>query len=231
MTDPPGRISRFEYDAAGNLTRVTYPDGTRITHDYDSRHLMTGHRDESGNTYTNRYDPFGKVIDGTLPDGTVRADSNQASAGLVDPSTGLGTRDNPAPVTPLEDGRAIYTDGRGNRSMHTLDPHGQTLISVDELGRINTHVRDADSNPVQSTRPNGSVVERTFDAFGNVLSLTERFNGAFEQFGYDDFALVTSYTNPNRHTTTIRRDPHTGTRPRSSTRSGTPRLSNTTAAI
>ncbi|MGH8711549.1 MAG: hypothetical protein ACREVA_09590, partial [Burkholderiales bacterium] len=46
VTDPSGRSSRFAHDAAGNLLAVTFPDGTRITHEYDSRHLMTGHQDE-----------------------------------------------------------------------------------------------------------------------------------------------------------------------------------------
>ena len=62
------------------------------------------------------------------------------------------------------------------------------------------------NNATQTTRPNGSQVDRSFDAFGNVLTQTEAFNGAVTTYSYDPFSLVTSVTNPRNHTTTINRD-------------------------
>ncbi|NQY26249.1 MAG: hypothetical protein HRT92_03630 [Piscirickettsiaceae bacterium] len=35
---------------------------------------------------------------------------------------------------------------------------------------------DADSNATKTTRANGSIVNRTFDAFGNVLTQSVPFN-------------------------------------------------------
>ena len=37
------------HDAAGNLTAVTFPDGTTRTFGYDARQLMTAHADPRGN--------------------------------------------------------------------------------------------------------------------------------------------------------------------------------------
>jgi RHS repeat-associated protein len=210
ITDPAGRRSDITIDTAGNLGRVTYPDGAFETYDYDARGLMVEHLDERGNRYTERYDVFGRAIDATLPDGTVRQVAAQATAALIDVSTGIGTINNPAPVTVAGTAIAQYTDGRGNPRQSQLDLHGRATMSVDELGRVTEHVRDANSNATQTTRPIGSMVNRTFDNLGNVLTRTEQFNGATTTYSYDAFSLVTSVTNPRNNATTLTRDPVTG---------------------
>ena len=52
------------------------------------------------------------------------------------------------------------------------------------------------NNATQTTRPNGSQVDRSFDAFGNVLTQTEAFNGAVTTYSYDPFSLVTARSFP-----------------------------------
>jgi len=210
VTDPANRITHFEYDATSNLTKVTFPDNTFETFEYDGRHLIVAHEDERQNRYTDRYDVFGRAIDGILPDGTVRTVQSKTATGLVDVSTGIGTFANPAPVVRPSNVEANFVDGRGNSSSKKLDSHGRSTLTVDELGRTTTHVRDTDSNATQTTRPIGSVVNRTFDAFGNALTKTEQFNGATTTYTYDAFNQVTSVTNPLNHTTTINRDPANG---------------------
>ncbi len=210
VTDPATRVTNFEYDATGNMTKVTYPDNTFETYEYDNRHLMTAHEDERQNRFTDRYDAFGRIIDGTLPDGTVRAGIGQNSAALIDVSSGVGTSVNPAPVMRPADVDGEYVDGRGNPSNKELDPQGRATLEMDEIGRMTLHTRDADSNPTQTTRPIGSVVTRTFDTFGNVLTQKEEFNTATTTYTYDPFSLVTTVTNPRNHTTTITRDPADG---------------------
>ncbi len=210
VTDPAERVSRFEHDPLGNLVRITYPDGTFETFEYDDRHLMVAHEDERENRFEDIYDVFGRVVKAILPDDTVREVTGKTAVGLVDVSSGIGTAANPAPVTRPEAVAGTYTDGRGNRSRQELDSHGRATLEVDEVGRVTTHQRDADSNPTQTTRPIGSVVTRTFDDFGNVLTQTEEFNGATTTYTYDPFSLVTSVTNPRDHTTTITRDPANG---------------------
>ncbi|MEQ8937797.1 MAG: RHS repeat-associated core domain-containing protein, partial [Gammaproteobacteria bacterium] len=210
VTDPAGRVSTFEFDVLGNLTQITYPDNTFETFEYDDRHLMVAHEDENQNRYTDRYDAFGRIIDGTLPDGTVIAATGKTTIGLVDVNSGIGSASNPAPIARPADANSEYVDGRGNPSSKELDRHGRTTVEVDEVGRVTTHIRDTDSNATQTTRPIGSVVTRTFDSFGNVLTQREEFNGATTSYNYDNFSLVTSVTNPRNHTTTINRDPATG---------------------
>lgn len=205
VTDPGNRTTTFEHDATGNMTKVTFPDNTFKVFEYDDRHLMTAHEDERQNRYVNRYDNFGRVIDATLPDGTIRTSAGSFQQNLVDLESGIGSTSNPAPLNETPP-MSNYVDGRGNDSQKELDVHGRELITIDELGRVTEHVRDADSNPTQTTRPIGSVVTRTFDNFGNVLTQKEEFNGATTTYTYDQFSLVTSIKNPRDNTTTMIRD-------------------------
>ena len=206
VTDPANRVSTFSHDVEGNLEQITFPDGTFEKFDYDDRRLMISHDDERGNRSIDRYDSFGRIIDATLPDGTVRAATGRSAQALVDVSSGVGTIDNPAPVTRPEEVSGDYVDGRGNASRRILDANSRATMEIDEIGRVTTHQRDADSNPMRTVRPIGSAVSRTFDDFGNVLTSTEEFNNAINTYTYDDFSLVTSHTNPRNHTTTLGRD-------------------------
>ncbi len=104
------------------------------------------------------------------------------------------------------DERAKFVDARNNSLEVKADAHGAIVSRIDAIGRVTTIERDADSNPTKTTRANGAIVRRTFDSKGNVLSITEAFNGARTSFAYDPFSLITSVTNANGHTTTIERD-------------------------
>lgn len=225
ITDPAGRVTRFETDALGNLTRVTFPDDSFRAFSYDE-HLMTQRRDERGFATRYDYDGIGRITRAILPDGTERALAAQATVRVIKLgettaaaqaaingylANGNATdrafiRDTlPAPVTGTRPG-AGFTNGRGHSSARRTGPLGYLIEHVDEIGRVTIHERDADGNPVTTTRPNTSIVNRTFDDRGNVLSIEEAFNNARTAMTYDDFSLLTSIRNPRDHTTSIERD-------------------------
>ncbi len=77
---------------------------------------------------------------------------------------------------------------------------------MEERARQTSYERDADDNPTRLQRPNGSVPERQYDAQGNVLVRTERFNGATYRYTYDQYSLVTSRINPRGHRMQMDRD-------------------------
>ena len=129
-------LPAFEHDASGNLTQTTYPDDSFIRHQYDDRHLMITRVDERGNAYQHRYDDFGRLIDATLPDNTLRASISQTSRGLID----INKASSPTLLSNIQDSDTDYVDGRGNVSSQNLDPHGRPLIKVDELGRTTTYL-------------------------------------------------------------------------------------------
>jgi YD repeat-containing protein len=58
----------FVYDAAGQLTRVTLPDGARLTYTYDAAHRLTAIQDHKGNNVAYTLDAMGNRINEKLTD-------------------------------------------------------------------------------------------------------------------------------------------------------------------
>lgn len=195
IQDPAERITTFDHDEFGNLKRTEFPDNSFVEHTYDDRNLLLTRKDERDNSTTYTFDEQGKLKSVTLPDGNTRAATNQRSNALAENS-----------LKPANIRQATFTDARGKTSTIQLDSQSRPVARTDELGRITEHVRDADGNPTQTTRPNGSVITREFDLNGNLLRHREEFNEAETRFTYDSFSLVTSITNPNDHVVTIDRD-------------------------
>ena len=207
VTDPAGRITTFAHDANGNLIRVTFPDGTFKTFGYDDRHLMTSEKSERGFTRTREFNAAGRLKRATLPDGSERQATNFQSIGLVDPASGLGTESNPAPVVRPEEAVAAFTDGNGNIKIVETDSFGRATRMTDANNLTTIIDRDEDGNPIRTVRPDGSEISRTFDEMGNLLTVTEGFNGAVTTNAYDpEFNLITSATDPGDNTTTFERD-------------------------
>ena len=209
VTDPAGRVTQFQHDERGNLTRVIYPDNSRVRYDY-SGNLMTQRTDERENITEYQYDSFGRNNRVVLPDNTVRNIRNQNGIGLLAVDGLIGTAANPSPFFANDEASAIFVDARGNPKFKMLDDHSRSTLSIDEVGRVYEYVRNEDSLALESTRPNGSKVLRTFDTLGNVLTITEDFNNALSTYQYDNFSLVTSFTNPNNHATVYNRNASTG---------------------
>jgi YD repeat-containing protein len=58
----------FVYDAAGQFTRVTLPDGARLTYTYDAAHRLTAIADHKGNKVAYTLDAMGNRINEKLTD-------------------------------------------------------------------------------------------------------------------------------------------------------------------
>ncbi len=207
ITNPAGRTTAFAHDADGNLTRITDPDGASKQFAYDARHRLTSQVSKGGFTTTYGYDFAGRNMSANRPDGSKPLIAASQTIGLVDLSTGLGTKSNPAPVARPSEAVAIFTDGNGNDANFETDRFGASTKVTDALGKQMFIVRDANSNPTQITRPNSAVTTMTYDPRGNLLTVTEQSIGATTTFTYESkFNQVTSIKDPNGNTTTINYD-------------------------
>lgn len=74
---------------------------------------------------------------------------------------------------------------------------------IDPLGFSTLFDRDADGNPIQTTLPSGTVLDRSFNSIGNMLSFSDNtFVAAPTLFTYEEtFNQVTSITDPFNGTT------------------------------
>jgi len=207
ISDPAGRVTRFEHDAFGNLTRIIEPGGGIKAFSYDGpKGRLLARTDQRGFTTEYQYNQFGRLEAAFRPDGSNPISRATAQVGLIDPETGNGTEENPAQAVLTDNVDALLFDGNGNLTRLKTDARGRITERIDAVGRVFRTERDIDSNPTRTTRSDGSMVTRTFDDRGNVLTETEQANGATTAWTYDSFDQVISMTDPRGHTTTYERD-------------------------
>jgi YD repeat-containing protein len=214
VTDPANRTTTFEHDSAGNLIRVLFPDGSARSFGYDGRHRMTAETDANLNTTARTYNFAGKVVSAALPDGSIRETSAAAIAGHVDPASGLGTEADPAPVVRPAGGVSTYTVGPFDENgdeipeerTWTVEPGPLALASriVAPDGLETVYERDAGGNLERVEFPSGHAVSRSFDAKGNVLTVTDETLGGTTTFTYDPvFNQIETITDADQETTEI----------------------------
>ena len=146
VTDPAGRATTLTHNAAGDLTKVTFPDGSSKSFGYDLKHLMTSETDERGFVVQRDYDSVGRLVKATLPDSSIRSATNAQSVGFVDPATGLGTITNPAPVVRPAQALSTFRDGTGNQQVVKIGRFGAPLRTTDALGNITSIERRGGNN-------------------------------------------------------------------------------------
>ena len=209
IVDPAGRETLFEHDQYGNLTKITDPDNTFRTFEYDPlNHLMVAKEDKRQNRSLIEYDNAGKYKQATLPDESMRSAAPQDVQGLAVNGEAAGTQEDPADNPPsISETTATHMDARGHASTITFNSASWVTARTDELGRITEYERNEEGEITKITRPIGSEVVKTFDDLGNALTQTELFNGATMTYTYDpEYSLVLTATNPRNHTTTTTRD-------------------------
>jgi RHS repeat-associated protein len=73
-TDGHGDTTSYDYDLAGNLTGITYPNGKSITRVFDDAGRLESVSDWLGNTTSFAYDPDSDLQSTTFPEGTENID-------------------------------------------------------------------------------------------------------------------------------------------------------------
>ncbi len=179
-TKSTGEVLSYGYDAAGNRTSVTTPEGT-TTYGYDALNRLASVTDAAGTT-TYGYDAVGNQASVTYPNGTATTYAydavnrllqlaNTGPGGLVSSYTyTLGTAGERTQV--VEAGPATT-----NRTViYTYDPvYRLTREQVDEAGTANdetfTYTYDAVGNRATFDR-NGVLVTYAYDANDRLLTET-----------------------------------------------------------
>ncbi len=201
VTDPAARRSTFEHDASGNLVAVQYPDGTRRTFDYDARHLMVRETDPRGSATMREYDAYGRAVKAILADGTIRQATAAQLVGLIDPQSGQGTPDQPAPVQRESSAVSLFSDGEQRMETVATGQFGEVRGATDAAGLAVRIERDFNGMPTRMVFPSGHAFTSTYDSTGNRLSITDELLGATTRFTYTPgFAWLTSITSPRGHT-------------------------------
>ena len=78
-----GSLSSSEYDAVGNQTGITYPDGSKTRSFYDAVYNLTSVIDAEKGTYAYVYDAANRPVKLTYPNGWIEQYTYDAEGNLL----------------------------------------------------------------------------------------------------------------------------------------------------
>jgi RHS repeat-associated protein len=212
-----GELTSYEYDAAGQLVKVTLPHGSFLRYTYDAAQRLTEIADSLGNriSYTldamgnrTREDAFDPASQLARTQARVYSNLNRLvqEIGGTNPATQITSYgyDNQGNVTSIADPLAQATanayDAR-NRLRQVTDPaKGVTAYGYDGLDQLTsvtdprnnatTYALDGLGNLASQTSPDAGTTADTHDAAGNLLSSTDA-KGQTTSYTYDALNRVT----------------------------------------
>jgi RHS repeat-associated protein len=160
LTDALGNTTNYRYDQNGNQTSVRNPLGSETYFTYDAQGNRLSTTDALGNNSTNTYDSNGYII-AQSEGGVVREFALDATGRLM----------------------SMNINGSGNTTF-TSDARGNVTRRVDASGYATDLTYDSNGRPItESTSVTTSsgiqtlVSERTYDAEGRILTITDPMKG------------------------------------------------------
>ncbi|MEU1671276.1 DUF6531 domain-containing protein [Streptomyces roseifaciens] len=194
VTDPLGRTTRYAYDEAGNLARVTLPDGSTASADYNDLGRPTEITEPGGATWCHAYDARGNLLATTDPTGAQTRYGYDELGHLSAVTDALGHTSHVAcdaaglPVT--------LTDPLGHRTTVRRDPFGRIAEATDPLGRTTRTAWTTEGRPSRREYPDGTAETWTWDGEGNLLAHTDPA-GNTTRHAAGPFDLPLSRTDPD----------------------------------
>ncbi len=216
-------VTRYEYDKAGQMSKVSLPNGAFLTYEYDAAHRLTA----IGNNLNERQE---YTLDAA---GNITQEVLRNSAGTIT-RTQQSVFDELSRIQQAIGGAGQVThfdyDNNGNQTLIAVDPAGlnqRTLQAFDALNRLHTstdalhnqsrflhdardnlievadqrglktvYTFDGLNNLVELHSPDTGITRYTHDAAGNLLGQTDA-RGVLAQYSYDALNRLTAVTYPD----------------------------------
>jgi len=195
----------YAYDAQGNLTSVTDPNGNVTTYAYDDFGRMTGQTSPVTGATSYAYDLAGNLlttVDANAATTTRSYDALSRVASAASSRSGAATET----VNWTYDDPAAAGYGIG-RMTGVTDPTGSTTLRYDHRGLLRLQQQtvggaaystsfayDADGNRSSLTYPSGRIVSYTFDLAGRPLSANSGATTYASSAAYLPFGPLASFT-------------------------------------
>ena len=178
-TDALGNVTGSSYDDMGNLVKqMNEATGNAVSYSYIGGQYLASSTDAFGNTASATYDSSGNIATLTNPNGGVTSYRYDLNNNLTDESIGT-------------DYHVRYTYNAKNLVDARVNSRDQeTVYEYDALGRLTKQTDEA------------GVIDYTYDANGNVLTVTETTGAVVNTITrtYDGLNRVTSYTDAKGNT-------------------------------
>ncbi|WP_186442763.1 hypothetical protein [Herbaspirillum sp. SJZ099] len=186
-------VSRYTYDAAGNLIQSTDALGHSETSTYDTHGRRISFTNKLGGTTWYAYDALGRLVSETLPvqapgrDGLAQAIVNRfgydafgnrtvtiEAAGLAEQRITRYTFDAAGrPLNRISQSTRIYVAGQGWQEVAPTettryDSFGNLIAKTDANGHTTRYYYDAANRVIGEVGPTGAYIARQYDAAGNM---------------------------------------------------------------
>ncbi|MFT8318726.1 MAG: DNRLRE domain-containing protein [Sporolactobacillus sp.] len=169
-------MTTYDYDSYGRQTKVTYPNQTYSTTDYQDGDLKEVDTDAKGNSTTTVDNDYGQTISQTDADGR----TTKFTYDLVNP-----------------DLKTSVTDGNGNKTSYTYDANGNMTSLTNAAGKTKTFTYNGNDQLLTAEVPvSGSTTLKTTDVYddnGNLAKETLN-SGITTQYDYDAVNQLTKAT-------------------------------------
>jgi len=185
------RVTAYAYDAAGNLTGLTLPDGNQYAYTYDAAHRLVGIQDAQGNRIAYTLDGLGNVT----AEAVIDAQGNPARQ-LARQYDALGRL--------WQEIRRV--NGQDAVTTYGHDARDNPTARVDPLGRGHTQAYDALDRLTRVQDALGGVTETAHDVLDQVTRVTDP-RGLATTYDTDAFGQVRKETSPDRGVTLYTYDP------------------------
>jgi RHS repeat-associated protein len=204
------QLTNYDFDAVGNLDRVTRPDGSLIDYDYDAAHRLTDIRDQLGNHIQYVLDALGNRTKTDVKDsaGTLKRTQTAVYNQLSQLEKTIGA------ATQTTD--YLLYDHNGNLKQ-VRDPEGNvTVLGYDALNRLETTTNallkssttkyDAQNNVISITDLRGLETTYQYDGLGSRTQQTSPDTGITQYIAHDSAGNVLSMLDAKNQTTTYQYD-------------------------
>lgn len=223
--DGHSRVTSYEHDSEGRVTRTTRPLGRVEAQTYDAAGNITSRTTPKGETWSFAYNAFGQPLRTTAPGGAViesftyDAQGNLVAAGNRDGTVLTYTNDSRGlPIAQSDSfGTTTFTYDVNLQMLTKTEPNGGvTRWSYDDSGRVISFENPASEvtqfarnnldQLLAVTAANGSSYGSVYDARGRLTSFSDTA-GRTESFEYDAADRLLRVTNRADRSATFTYDP------------------------
>lgn len=177
VTAPGNRVTTYDHDTRGNVTQVTLPAGNasgatpsdhQITYTRDVRGRPLTVTDQEGGVTSYTYDSADNVLSVEDGDGRVTASTYDLLDQQLTRTRGDGGIDK---WTYSPEQRVLsQINGLNKSTVFGYDDFGRVVSSTDALNRTSTITYDAVGNAVQVRGPDNEGITSTYDKTGRLLT-------------------------------------------------------------
>ncbi|MEW8285856.1 MAG: RHS repeat-associated core domain-containing protein [Candidatus Thiodiazotropha endolucinida] len=191
------RTTLYNFDPVGNLTRVTQPDGSFISYDYDPAHRLISLEDNQGNRIDYTLDAMGNRLSEQVsdPNGTLTRNQQRVYDELGQVQELIDSQNNNTAYSYDANGNLTQTtDAKLNPTAQTYDALDRLKQQTDALDGTTQYTYDAQDNLTSVTDPNGLTTTYNYDGLGNLISQTSPDTGT-TTYTYDEAGNRLTQTN------------------------------------